>query len=103
MKDNQNKKITNIIDNLTDFAQQHTSIDVILQDEDISQSKKKLAIILGVINKRIPLDTVEEHLRNYDDKRSTDYIRILCVYDYKKYADEHERINLTSSGGSTVS
>ncbi|OWT49008.1 SIR2 family protein [Bacillus sp. K2I17] len=103
LKGNQNKKITNIIDNVTDFAQQHTSINGILQDEDISQSKKNLAIILGVINERIPLDTVEEYLRNYDNKKSTNYRKILCVYDYKNYADEHERINLASSGGSTVS
>ncbi|MGG0293212.1 SIR2 family protein [Bacillus pacificus] len=103
LKDNQNKKITNIIDSVTDFAQQHISINGILQDEDISQSKKNLAIILGVINERIPLDIVEEYLRNYDDKKSTNYRKVLCVYDYKKYADEHERINLASSGGSTVS
>lgn len=103
LKDNQNRKITNIINSVADFAQQHTSIDGILQDGDISQSKKNLAIILGVINERIPLDIVEEHLRKYDDKRSTDYRRLLCVYDYKKYAGEHERINLASSGGSAVS
>ncbi|MEW9596338.1 SIR2 family protein [Bacillus toyonensis] len=102
LKHNQDKKITHIINNSTDFAQQHTSIDGILQDEDISQSKKNIAIILGVINERIPLDTVEEHLRDYDDRKSTDYRRLLCVYDYKKYADEHERVNLASSGGSTV-
>ncbi|MDA1876448.1 SIR2 family protein [Bacillus toyonensis] len=103
LKENQNKKITKINDNSTDFARQHTSINGILQDEDIPQTKKNLAIMLGVINERIPLDTVEEYLRNYDDKKSTNYRKILCVYDYKKYADEHERINLASSGGSTVS
>ncbi|MGS0534144.1 SIR2 family protein (plasmid) [Bacillus mycoides] len=103
LKDNQNKKITNIIDNVTDFAQQHTSINGILQDDNIAQSKKNLAIVLGIINDRIQLDTVEEHLRNYSDKKSTDYRKILCVYDYKKYADEHERINQASFGGSTTS
>jgi len=103
LKGNQNEKITNIINNETDFAQEHTSISGILQDDNIAQSKKNLAIVLGIINDRIQLDTVEEHLRNYLDKKSTDYRKILCVYDYKKYADENEMINLASSGGSIVS
>ncbi|PEY85521.1 SIR2 family protein [Bacillus thuringiensis] len=103
LKGNQNEKITNIINNATDFAQEHTSISGILQDDNIVQSKKNLAIVLGIINDRIQLDTVEEHLRTYSDKKSTDYRKILCVYDYKKYADEHEMINLASSGGSIVS
>ncbi|MEK3970059.1 SIR2 family protein [Bacillus sp. FSL M7-0558] len=99
LKSNQNTKIINIINKETDFAQQHTSINEILQDVDIAQSKKNLAIMLGGINERIPLEIIEEYLRGYDDKKSTDYRKLLCVYDYKKYANEHERIKLASSEG----
>lgn len=57
-----------------------------MQDEDIPSSRKNLAILLGVINGRIELNETENYLRNYPNKKTTDYRKLLYVYDYKKYA-----------------
>jgi hypothetical protein len=102
LKDIQNEKIINIFNGKKDFAQEHSSINGIIHDKDISQSKKTLAILLGVINNRIQLDIVEEYLRDFPDKKSTDYRKILCVYDYKRYADEQEGISLDIVNGTVV-
>lgn len=93
LKDMQKEKITNIIKSTTDYAIEHNSIIGILEDENIPQSKKNLAIILGAVNGRIQLDLIEDYLRNYLDKKTTDYRKLLCVYDYKKYADENVEVN----------
>lgn len=93
LKEIQKEKIDNLIGNTTDFAEEHNSINAILQDGNITQSKKNKAIALGIINNRIELDSLQEYLRGYSDKKTTDYRRLLCVYDYKKYADEADIIN----------
>jgi hypothetical protein len=94
LKDIQNDKMTNIFNGKTDFGQEHLTIIGIIHDENISQSKKTLAILLGVINDRIDLDIVEEYLRSFQDKKSTDYRKILCVYDYKRYSSDEDVISL---------
>jgi hypothetical protein len=98
----QNEKIANIFNGQTDFAQEHSSINGIFYDVEISQSKKTLAILFGIKNSRIPLDIVEEYLRNFPDKKSTDYRKILCVYDYKKYKAEQETISLVTVNETVV-
>lgn len=90
LKDIQREKIANIIAGATDFAENHTTISGIFEDEYISQSKKSLAIILGAIRGRIGLDLIETYLREYPDKKTTDYRKLLCVFDYKTYNEEDE-------------
>ncbi|MBU7316075.1 SIR2 family protein [Paenibacillus oleatilyticus] len=89
----QKDKIANLIKGVSDFAEEHNTISGILDDEKIPQTKKIIAIILGIIHERIQIDIVENYLRDYSDKKSTDYRRLLCVYDYKKYASENEQLN----------
>lgn len=90
LKDIQKEKIANIINGTIDFAEEHTTISGILEDDSIPQTRKDIAIILGIVNRRIELDLIENYLREYPDKKSTDYRKLLCVYDYKKYAEENE-------------
>jgi SIR2-like domain len=103
LKDIQNEKIMNIFNGKTDIAQEHSTIHGIINDNNISRSNKTLGIVLGVITGRIQLNIAEEYLREYPDKKSTDYRKILCVYDYKKYANDHEVINLDISNSTVVS
>lgn len=86
LKKNQIAKIHDIL-KITDFGQEHDTIQGILDDAGIADSKKTTAIILGIVHVRIDLGLVEDFLRNYEDKKSTDFRKILCVYDYKKYYD----------------
>lgn len=87
LKNNQNKKIDDLFNNITDYGQDHFAIEDILNDEQISNSKKNEAIALGIYNDRLNLEDVENYLRTHPDKFSTNYRRLLCVYDYKKYSE----------------
>ncbi|MFF3923321.1 SIR2 family protein [Paenibacillus lactis] len=97
LKNNQKKKIQNIIESTVDFAAEHQSINSILEDENIPQTKKLSAVILGILYERIDLSSVEEYLRDYpDNKKTTNYRKLLCVYDYKKYARQDELLESKS-------
>ena len=63
----------------------HDSIVEIMADEHISQSFKINAIIWNTFHDNVQLDEVEDFLKNYTSKTSTDYRRLLSVYDLKKY------------------
>ncbi|MFG6494362.1 SIR2 family protein [Fictibacillus sp. UD] len=102
LKEIQNDKITNLVKEVTDFGVKHSTIDGIEKDENISQTNKNLAIVLGIINNRIDLDSIESYLRNYSDKKSTNYRKLLCVYDFKKYAAEDEIQTLNNRNEVTV-
>lgn len=65
----------------TDF----TSIEEINSCELISNTNKMPAIIWSVLEGNIDLNTVEEYLKNFDDKSHTNYKKLLCAYDLKKY------------------
>lgn len=63
-----------------------TAIEEILQSKEISTSYITSAIVWGIISGNLSLDEVEIYLRNYEDKETTDYRKLLCAYDYKKYS-----------------
>lgn len=86
LKNIQESKIKAIVDKIEDFGQEHKTINDIINDENIANSRKNYAIALGIYYGRLDLKDVEIYLRNYDDKNSTDYRRLLCFYDYKKYS-----------------
>ncbi|RPF55263.1 SIR2 family protein [Aquisalibacillus elongatus] len=103
LKEIQKSKISNIFNGKADIAQEHSTIEGIINDSRISQSNKTFAIVIGVFNDRIQLNILEEYLRDYPDKKSTDYRKMLCVYDYKKFADQEERIDLKISDSVVIS
>lgn len=71
----------------TKRANSHTTVGEILEDEAIASSYKCQAIMYAVNKEQIPLDDYEQYLRNYPDiKDSSDYRRLLCLYDLLKYA-----------------
>jgi hypothetical protein len=77
---------TNAITNVC--KKKHLGIDEIMQDTDISNSNKENAIFWGVMNDQIDLNIIENYLRNHPEKKSTNYRKILCVYDKKKYSQQ---------------
>ena len=38
-------------------------------------------------NDQIPLEELEKYLRNFNEKSTSNYRRLLCLYDLKKYKD----------------
>lgn len=62
-----------------------TIVDI-QEDESISATNKINAIVYGILHHNLSLQEVEKHLREYHDKKCTLYRRMLCAFDYVKYA-----------------
>lgn len=92
LKEYQINKISSIKNNLSSFNKlncSHHSIRDILDDESIKPSYKNDSIIYSVlIKKDISIDDLEKYLKDYSDSKSTDYNKLLVVYDFLKYGDE---------------
>lgn len=86
LKGIQLEKIRKLIEATEGVANEYNTIHEIIEDENIPQSSKNNRIIKALIDDRVELDDVEEYLRNYPNKKITDYRRLLSVYDYKKYS-----------------
>lgn len=90
LKQNQCKKISDLKEKLNEKKRvhnNHTSIDGIENDPSIPVSSKNMAIAYGIISEQIPLDTLEAYLKSLSHKGSTDYNRLLVLYDYMKYGE----------------
>ncbi|WP_319940179.1 hypothetical protein [Xenorhabdus littoralis] len=70
---------------INNFKNPHKSISNIFFDNSISNSKKEDAIFYSAYLDRIDLDELKDYLINMEDKISTPYRRLLCLYDCKKY------------------
>ena len=67
----------------------HTSVSQVLEDDSIANTFKCPSIMYAVYNRYIALDDFEQYLRSYNDNRDTsDYRRMLCLYDYLRYGGE---------------
>lgn len=86
LKQLQSNNLSNAIAGLTGSCiKNHFTIDNILSDIEISNTNKDLAVLYNIMQKNLDLALVEEYLRNYVDKKSTNYRKILCAYDLMKY------------------
>jgi hypothetical protein len=86
LKNQQKRKLTLIKKSISEKNKSdHNSISDILSDNSIAGSYKYSAIIWGMFSKKISLNDIETYLRPYPDKKSTDFKKMLCVYDYFKY------------------
>lgn len=87
LKKQQKEKIESLIKTVPMTCKgTHTTPQSVLEDLSISQTYKTLEIISAIMNENMDMVSVEEYLRNFADKRTTDYRKMLCAYDFKKYA-----------------
>lgn len=65
----------------------HTSIESIFKDSNIAETYKYQAIMYALYNDQLNLQDVENFLRSLslEDKQNSNYRRLLCLYDIKKY------------------
>lgn len=90
LKTQQRRKIEEYLAGLPIAVQNtHDNWGGIYSDESITRTNKIKSIIWSTWNDIIVADDVEGLLRSMPDKKGTDYRRLLCVYDYKKYGDPH--------------
>lgn len=64
----------------------YTSIEEINSATEIAPSNKISAIIWSVLEDKISLESLEIYLKSQEDKNNTDYRKLLCAYDFKKYS-----------------
>jgi len=63
----------------------HTTIDDLLKDNTIPDSYKDNSIMWNTHEGNLEIDDVENHLKKMIDKNCTNYRRVLCAYDLRKY------------------
>lgn len=88
LKRNQKEKLLDLKNSIkTNLQNNYNSIKKIEADDNISKTNKINAILWGIFEKNISLESIETFLKNYEDKNSTNYKKLLCVYDFIKYKD----------------
>lgn len=86
LKDQQIEKLNKYLASLLDNTKsEHTKIIDIISDINISEANKTNAIIWSVLKNDFDLDDLNKLLKSMPNKRETNYRRLLCAYDYKKY------------------
>ena len=93
LKERQNDKIENIIKNAPEICcGTHATPQEVIGDKAISQTYKIIEIICSIVNGNMEMASVEDYLRAFPNKRSTDYRKLLCAYDMKKYTNNEPRM-----------
>ncbi len=89
LKENQKNKIKDFLGNLHENCMGiHNSIQEILDDTTIPKSNRINCIVYSILKHNISLENTEKHLRAFENKKSTDYRKTLCAYNYMKYSEE---------------
>lgn len=88
----QDKKLQDYILNIEDrYKTSEINLTKIEQNEDISNSNKIKAIIWTILNNQVDLNDLEDYIINYQQRpecNKTEYRKIICAYDYKKYRNQ---------------
>ncbi len=88
----QDKKLQDYISNIEDrYQTSEINITKIEENEEISNSNKIKAIIWTILKNQVDLNYVEEYIRKYQlrpECNKTEYRKIICAYDYKKYGNQ---------------
>lgn len=88
LKQLQDRKINECIDRIHENSRiDFTSIDDVMGDMRIASSYKDECICWNVWNNKIDLDDLKNYLLSYARKENTNYRKLLCVYDKKKYGN----------------
>lgn len=89
LKQQQLTKLDEALEQVGDSSKTpHTSIADILADASISASNKSKAVLWALMHDQLNLEEVEETLKNFKNFpscNSTEYRKLLCGYDHKKY------------------
>lgn len=87
LKQYQIEKINVAVNNAsTKCKGNHITPQDVIDDKTVSKSKKTSEMICSIMNGTMNLDSVENYLKAFGNKRATEYRKLLCAYDLKKYS-----------------
>lgn len=88
LKTAQERKLNNYTARIKQSQQKkYSNIGDILSSDSIALTYKTDCIIWNVSNKNIKIEDFENYLRDYKDKTTTNYRKMLCLYDMMMYKD----------------
>lgn len=61
----------------------HIDPQAVLEDPQVPHTYKTIEMICSIMSGKMDLNSAESYLKSFSDKRSTDYRKLLCAYDYK--------------------
>ena len=84
LKQQQKDKIGTLIKNSpSSCVGNHSTPQDVVADSQVPQTYKTLEMICSIMSGKMNLKKVEDYLKNFVDKRSADYRKLLCAYDLK--------------------
>lgn len=88
LKEQQISKIQHIVREKCYNSQgTHHTPESVLGDDSIARTYKVIEMVRSIMSGRMKLDSMKEYLLSYEDKKSTDYRKLLCAYDLKNNMD----------------
>ena len=88
LQQQQDRKIEDHIGNISCgkyLAFDFKTIDEVLESDEIAGSYKIDCLFCLIYHDKIALDDLEVYLKSYTSKRESNYKKLLCLYDVKKY------------------
>ena len=87
LKTQQVKKIKDEAERIgTKYENDYNSIKEIMDCNKLALSNKSRSVFWSVYNDKIELSDLERYLKTYKNKEETNYKKLLCLYDWKRYS-----------------
>lgn len=85
LKKQQTDKIKALVDDAPTVCKgNHRIPQDVIEDDQIPATYKETEIVCSIMSGIMDLDLVETYLKNFPNKRITNYRKILCAYDLKR-------------------
>ena len=86
LKSTQDKNLINYLNRIKPTQKKkRLSISEVNDDSDIAHTYKTDCILWNVWKNNIKIDDLESYLRDCTDKTTTNYRKLICLYDQKRY------------------
>ena len=87
LKDQQVEKLKTFIQDRPNIDRTYTSIQEIIDDENVANSYKNDHILYSSLSKTIDINDLKNYLQNFQNKNESVYKRLLCAFDVLNYSE----------------
>ena len=93
LKQNQKNKLKRLVQGMNNACKtKFNAIEEIFSTENVVKSNQINCLVYSILTGAISLDEAENYLKQRTDKKTTDYRKVLCAFDYMKYKDETDEM-----------